>query len=136
LVSQKVKETAPPSETLPGGAAPTHRTLKLVLTLTPTGSGGHQALLAVGADGCDPLLRSIEIEHTAEALAEMVSLIEVAEAHWQVQPRNPAVSKKTGATTSKKQPPPLHQREAERPTPETEESDAELAHAGQLQLFD
>ena len=79
-------------------AAASRRALKLVLHLQPVGAAGYRALLALGADGCDPLLRFTEVANLAAALDEVPGLVAEAEAHWQAQPRYPAPTKARPAT--------------------------------------
>ena len=72
------------------------RALKLVLSLQPaTGSAapGYRALLAVGAEGCDPLFRSVEVAGLPAALGEVPALVADAEARWQTEPRYPAATR-------------------------------------------
>jgi hypothetical protein len=66
------------------------RSLKVVLTLQPQDGTGYQALLALGADGCDPILRSIVVADLAGAWAELPALLMEAEDRWENQPRYPA----------------------------------------------
>lgn len=79
------------------------RPLKLVLHLQPICAAGYRALLALGTDGCDPLLRAAEVADLAAALAEIPQLVAEAEARWQAQPRYPGASPKarTAATPSR-----------------------------------
>jgi hypothetical protein len=63
------------------------RTLKVVLTLRPGDGPSIAALLAVGAEGCDPLIRSITAGDLSTVLAEIPSLLAEAEARWVAQPR-------------------------------------------------
>ena len=79
---------------------PPHRALKLVVTLQPSDAGGYRAVLAVGADGCDPLLRCVEGESLASILAAVPTLVAEAEARWQVQPRYPAIKPTAAPTTT------------------------------------
>ena len=65
------------------------RSLKLVVTLTPADAGQYRAALALGADGCDPMLRSATVSALSEALDQVPSLLDDAEAHWSRHPRNP-----------------------------------------------
>jgi hypothetical protein len=65
------------------------RTLKLVLTLQPDEAPGYLALLALGADGCDPIFRSINVPTLDAALDSVVTLAAEAEARWLHRPRNP-----------------------------------------------
>ena len=72
------------------------RALKLVLSLQPaTGAEtpGYRAVVAVGAAGCDPLFRSLEVAGLPAALAEVPALVADAEARWQTQPRYPATTR-------------------------------------------
>ncbi len=57
------------------------RSLKLVVT--------YRAALALGADGCDPLLRSTTVPGLTVALEGVPTLLEEAEASWRLHPRNP-----------------------------------------------
>ena len=91
------RRTAPEvAESGPAAASEApRRALKLVLSLQPaTGSEapGYRALLAVGAEGCDPLFRSVEVAGLPAALAEVPALVADAEARWQTQPHYPATT--------------------------------------------
>lgn len=94
----------PPALALPGAG---HRSLKLVITLRPALSGDapaeaaietgggpegpiYHAVLAVGADGCDPLIRPAGAVGLAAVLAEVPALVADAEARWQTDPRYPS----------------------------------------------
>lgn len=94
----------PPAQTLAGAG---QRSLKLVITLRPvlsgespgkgaieTGGGpdgpAYHAVLAVGADGCDPLIRPAGAAGLAAVLAEIPALVADAEARWQTDPRYPS----------------------------------------------
>ena len=68
---------------------PPRRALKFVVTLWPGAAAGYDAVLALGADGCDPLLRAAHVADLAAALEEIPGLLAEAEARWQVQPRYP-----------------------------------------------
>jgi len=68
------------------------RPLKLVVTVSRDGDGGHRAVLALGSDGCDPLLRVIEAGELEDALQVVPELLAEAEARWQLQPRYPAAT--------------------------------------------
>jgi len=91
----------------PDGDVPTHtdaaddsaapspnaqRPLKLVVTVSRDGDSGHRAVLALGSDGCDPLLRVIEAGELEDALQVVPELLAEAEARWQLQPRYPAAT--------------------------------------------
>lgn len=65
------------------------RTLKLVLTLAPAEAGHYRAALAIGAEGCDPLLHSMRVSALVDALEQVPTLVDEAEAHWRLYPRNP-----------------------------------------------
>lgn len=77
-------------ETQTEGGRP--RSLKVVLTLQPDATEGYRAMLAVGAEGCDPILRSVAVAGIAEAVDHIPALVAEAEAHWQLQPRYPATA--------------------------------------------
>ncbi len=72
------------------GGAPRRRALKLVVSLRPGGAMGYQAVLALGADGCDPLLHAADVGDLAGALEEVPGLLAQAEGRWELQPRYPA----------------------------------------------
>lgn len=115
-------------------AAPQRRSLKLVLSLTPSDAGGYGTLMAVGGEDCDPLLRSVIVEDVAAALAELASLVAEAQARWQIQPRNPAVPKKSGGASGRR--PSTEQLPSDQPqVPGRESPDPEPVPAGQLTLF-
>ena len=126
-------EAAPPS-------TPTRRVLKLVVTLQPIEGSTYRAILALGADGCDPLLRCREAETLPAILAAVPALLTEAEARWAVQPRYPA----TTPPKAKPRPAPSL---VTVPSPTTESGDAAAspetptppppapAPAGQLSLF-
>jgi hypothetical protein len=83
-----------------GPAAPARRSLKLVVTLKPQQERTYRALLAVGADGCDPVWCMAEVAGLPAVLAMVSDLVAEAEARWQVQPRYPAASAgRSGKTT-------------------------------------
>ncbi len=79
------EEAAPPS-------TPTRRGLKLVVTLQPVEGSTYRAILALGTDGCDPLLRCLEAETLPAILAAVPTLLTEAEARWAVQPRYPTTT--------------------------------------------
>ena len=79
---------------------PPHRALKLVVTLQPSDGDDYHAVLAVGADGCDPLLRCVEGESLASILAAVPTLVGEAEARWRVQPRYPSIKPTAAPTTT------------------------------------
>jgi hypothetical protein len=86
------QETPAVAATSPGTPpSQARRALKLVLTLQPHDGRGFRGLLALGADGCDPLLRSVEVADPAAALALVPALIDEAETRWQIQPHYPTV---------------------------------------------
>ena len=53
---------------------------------------GYRALIALGSDGCDPLLRAADVPDVAGALQEVPGLLAEAEGRWQLQPRYPAAA--------------------------------------------
>ncbi len=89
-----VAEAAPVDATTepPTGGAPPRRGLKLVVSLWPGNAMGYRALLALGSDGCDPLLRAADVADLAGALEEVPGLLAEAEGRWQLQPRYPATA--------------------------------------------
>lgn len=62
---------------------------KLVITARPQDNGGLGVVLAIGADGCDPLFRAIDVESVEVAVAALPGLVADAETRWASQPRNP-----------------------------------------------
>lgn len=118
-----------------GGQRTGHRALKLVLTLRPAESAGYHALVAVGSDACDPLLRSVDVVDVPAALQEVASLAAEAEARWQTLPRNPSSGKKSNGSAARqlapKQPAPEHQPLET----ETHSEDSNEPQAEQLKLF-
>jgi hypothetical protein len=86
------ESTAPTTE-ITTSAEASRRAIKLVLTLTPAEAGQYRAALAIGADGCDPLLRATMVSTLADALDQIPMLVEEAEAHWRLYPRNPATAR-------------------------------------------
>jgi hypothetical protein len=65
------------------------RALKLVVSLRPDDGTGYRVLLALGADGCDPVLRAVGAADLQAALDEVPGLSAEAEARWRAAPRNP-----------------------------------------------
>ena len=80
------------SPTTTGAAEAPRRALKLVVTLSPAEHGHYRAVLALGSEGCDPFLRTATVTALPDALDQVPTLLEDAEAHWRLQPRNRAVS--------------------------------------------
>lgn len=80
-------------QSTPAGAEPAQglaRTgVKLVIRLHPDASAGYRALLALGADGCDPELRAVAVPDLLAALDEVPALLANAEARWHTRPRYP-----------------------------------------------
>jgi hypothetical protein len=87
----------PPEHQTPTEAAATpeasRRSLKLVVTLMPVDGGQYRATLALGADNCDPVLRSTTVAGLSDALSQVPALHHEAEASWQAHPRNPTVAR-------------------------------------------
>ena len=108
------ESTAPAAATEPPTGAPAEprrRAVKLVITLEPTGDAGYRALLALGADGCDPSFRTAPVDGIPAALDEVPALLVDAEARWQDQPRYPAMaapprSARSGGATGRVDTPP------------------------------
>ena len=134
--------------TVPSAAS--QHVLKLVVTLQPGEGQAYRAILALGADGCDPLLRCLEAETLPTILATVPALLAEAEARWAVQPRYPTTtpakakpratpSPVTAPTTTEPgdatvvaaAPPPAGPSAADAPPPPPPAS----APAGQLSLF-
>src|SRR5215208_6646782 len=66
-----VSDQTPASASTPVAAVDSdspRRTLKLVVTLTPAEGGQYRAALALGAEGCDPVLRSTTASGLTAAL--------------------------------------------------------------------
>lgn len=131
--SATADETPPP----PGP----RRGLKLVVWLRPEGAADYRAVLALGADGCDPLLRSAGVSDLQAALDEVPGLLAEAEARWAGQPRNPAARPARAARGAPRQRPPTAPPAPALANPATAESAPpaadphEPAPAGQLSLF-
>lgn len=85
-------EQSTPMETATAPEIP-RRSLKLVVTLTPTEGGEYRATLALGAEDCDPVLRSTTVAALSDALDQVPTLHREAEASWQLHPRNPAATR-------------------------------------------
>ena len=94
------------------------RPLKLVLTLRPGTVSGAHVVMAIGADGCDPLLRSGEVEDLQAVLDLVPGLVAEAEARWQSQPRYPHVTPRASARSASSRP-----REALQPPRERQVAD-------------
>lgn len=109
VVSQDGKETWPEqccvevsSEDTPTAGVNARRTLKLVVTLQPADGTGYGALLALGADGCDPLFRSLSVADLPAALDAVPALAAEAETRWQAQPRYPTVVPQKAKTAAQR----------------------------------
>lgn len=125
--------------TVPSAAS--QHVLKLVVTLQPGEGQAYRAILALGADGCDPLLRCLEAETLPAILAAVPALLTEAEARWAVQPRYPTT------TSTKAKPRAAPPSPVTAPTSTTAPGDAAAspetptppppapAPAGQLSLF-
>ncbi len=68
------------------------REVKLVVTLRRGDAADWTALLAIGADGYDPVLRSVTVPSLAGALDAALRLAAEAERQWQTHPRYPAAA--------------------------------------------
>lgn len=109
VVSQDGNETSPEQGCVEMSSADTatagvnaRRTLKLVVTLQPIDGAGYGALLALGADGCDPLFRSVAVADLPAALDEVPALAAEAETRWQAQPRYPTVVPQRAKTAAQR----------------------------------
>ena len=74
------------------------RILKVVLTLQPRDDAHYRALIALGANGCDPILHTLDAQDLPAILAAIPDLVAQAEAHWVVHPRYPTVPTPPKAT--------------------------------------
>ena len=63
------------------------RGMKLVVTLQLDPSGSQRALVALGADGCDPEIRVAVVPDLLAALDEVPAVLAAAQARWQTQRR-------------------------------------------------
>ncbi len=89
-----VDEAATPSPAQ--GATTTNavrRTLKLGLTLQPREAAGYRVLVALGANGCDPVLHCLEAEDLPASVGALPALLEQAERRCQTHPRYPSAGK-------------------------------------------
>lgn len=132
----------PESELAQAPEAP-RRALKLVLTLQPHEGPSYRAIVALGADGCDPLLRYVEVPDLATALEEVPGLLAEAEAVWQIQPRYPAIvpplkARSTTTTSPSTAPHELapDETEAHGAGPAASQPSVKSARAGQLSFFE
>ena len=117
-----------PTPTTASAAEEPCRALKLVVTLTPAEHGQYRAWLALGSEGCDPILRTATVTTLPDALELVPTLLEDAEAHWRLQPRNRAVS-----PMPPRRPAADHRPRAEAPPPRVDGPTAEARppeHAG------
>jgi hypothetical protein len=73
-------------------AQPLDRKIKLVMRLEPNDTG-LRALVAVGADDCDPELRVFEVANLSDALQSVPQLLAAAEARWASQARYPMAAR-------------------------------------------
>ncbi len=71
---------------------PRDRTVKLVALLRRT-EDGYRAQLAAGADGCDPVLRLIDVPDVSDALAALGALVAEGEVRWRAEPRYPSATR-------------------------------------------
>ncbi|MHB1413977.1 MAG: hypothetical protein ACYC1C_01900 [Chloroflexota bacterium] len=84
-----VANQAEGSPARPGSSVTLRPGLKLVVSLRPNGEGRYRAFVGLGAEGCDPVLRSVEVAELAGLLGMLPCLVEDAESRWQTSPRNP-----------------------------------------------
>ena len=90
VIERADEEASAPSPSPASSAAPS-RTLRLVVTLQPL-EHGYRALLAVGADDCDPLLQRVEVDGWPALADALHNLTDAAAIRWRDQPRNPTVT--------------------------------------------
>lgn len=119
-----VADLQPAPTPSPGAAAeseehiePLRRPLKLVVTLTPAEGGQYRAALTLGAEDCDPLLRSTTVSALADALEQVPGLLDEAEAHWRLHPRNPTATRAPARRSGNDRP----RSDAAAPRPRTDE---------------
>lgn len=115
------------------GAQPLARKLKIVLRLEPV-EGGLRALVAVGADDCDPELRMLGAGDVASVLQLIPALLAAAETRWARQARYPMAARPPSqrsqpSAAQQTAPPPLGPNTTV-PTPAVQS-----AAQSQLQLF-
>ena len=112
--------------------AQARRALRLAVTLNPTDDGYH-ALLAVGADDCDPVLRHAEVDGWPALAEALHALADDAEAQWRTQPRNPTL-------TPVPKPSPRSERQPATEPPQDGEAEtvpaASTPRTSQMTLFD
>ena len=123
----------------PPTAAVPSRTLRLAVTLQPMETG-YRALLAVGADDCDPLLQQVEVDGWPALAEALQDLTDAAAIRWREQPRNPALTLPPKPTPTAKHTT-GRATEARTASPgagdgETRPAVADTAPSGQLALFD
>jgi hypothetical protein len=71
---------------------PRDHTVKLVALLRRT-EDGYRVQLAAGADGCDPVLRLIDVPDVSSALAALGALVAEGEVRWRAEPRYPSAAR-------------------------------------------
>ena len=86
-VAEPMAQPTPPTSVAPSPS----RILRLVVTLQPV-EAGYRALLAVGADDCDPLLQQVDVDGWPALAQALQDLADAAAIRWRDQPRNPAVT--------------------------------------------
>jgi hypothetical protein len=114
------------------------RALKLIVTLCPRAPAGYTAILALGADGCDPRFHSLTVADLAEALAAVQTLLAEAELRWTDTPRYPPPAARTATPVPRRAAP-----ESGAGLPLADSADAPLpapipapeASPGQMTLF-
>jgi hypothetical protein len=112
------------------------RILKLVLRVAPK-DGAYQALLSVGADGCDPELRVYTVTDIEAALRMFPDLVTSAEQRWQTRPRYPSITRQTSDSLSSSKPARAHPSAAPNVPPRSTVLSASAGESGpnQLDLF-
>lgn len=127
---------------LPSTADMPRRPLKLVVTVQPVADGGYHAVLALGSEGCDPLIRVLDATDLPTVLNAVPTLVAEAHARWQTQPRHPSVRPATRAKPTKEEPAAAPSVSADRaetapvqPTPPVPPTTSAKPSSGQLSLF-
>jgi hypothetical protein len=131
-------ETTPATtETVQGATEALGRAYTFVVTVQPQHGLGYRAILSLGTEGCDPVIRSVAVQGWPDLFAIMQTLLAEAEAQWRSDPRYPSVVGKVKAAPTPPTPTaPTAEVEAEGAVhSDVAPPPAEKAPAGQLALF-
>ncbi len=122
-----------PSESRPSDPPP-RRALKLVITVSAGDAEGQRAVLALGSEGCDPVLRVIEPGGMQAALQAAPAFLAEAEARWQRHPQYPAANR-AALSTDRPTKAPAPRTTASMSTPPGPSTAPSSPGPGQLTLF-